>query len=148
MPKDNSQQRYLYPWHRKGGTGVAFREWLRGGAGLPKQGPISLMQIDTAIRDEFAFDNHKDWQEAMRLCIAELLRRGYGTALYNCESSSWEWTNRFTWPDEFGEGPEGIAAAAVQSWLAFGDSGRAEDLRFATELPTNGAPIARTPRLE
>jgi hypothetical protein len=101
------------------------------------QSPISLIQIDAAITGEFAFDDNKDWQEAMRLCITELLRRGYKPALYNDRSESWEWTTRFTWPEEFGEGPEGIAAAAVQSWLAFGDSGGAEDLRFATELPTS-----------
>jgi hypothetical protein len=96
------------------------------------------MQIDAAIREAFAFDDYRDWQEAMRLCIAQLLRRGYKPALYSYESCSWGWTDRFTWPAEFGEGPEGIAAAAVQSWLAFGDSGGAEDLRFASELPTDG----------
>jgi len=118
---------------------MAFREWVRRPTGLPTQGPITLMQIDSAIMQEFAFDDHRDWQEAMRLCIAELLRRGYRPALYNYEASAWEWTDRFTWPEEFGgfgDGPEGIAAGAVQSWLAYGDSGGAEDLRLATELPT------------
>jgi len=115
---------------------MAFREWVRRPTGPPTQGPISLMQIDAAIQNEFLFDDPGDWQEAMRLCIAELLRRGYRPALYNYEARTWEWTDRFTWPEEFGEGPEGIAAAAVRSWLAFGDSGGAEDLRLATELPT------------
>jgi len=114
---------------------MAFREWVRRPTGPPTQGPISLMQFDAAIQNEFLFDDHGDWQEAMRLCIAELLRRGYRPALCNYEARAWEWTDRFTWPEEFGEGPEGIAAAA-QSWLAFGDSGGAEDLRLATELPT------------
>jgi hypothetical protein len=96
---------------------------------------MSLMQIDAAIREEFVFDDHRDWQEAMILFIVELLGRGYRPALYDHASCSWNWTDRFTWPEEFGEGPEGIAAAAIQSWLAFGDSGGAEDLRFATNLP-------------
>jgi hypothetical protein len=140
---NKSPQCYLYPWHRKKGTGMAFREWLRHGTELPKQDAISLMQIDAAIGEEFAFDDNRDWQEAMILCIVELLRRGFSTALYNYDTSSWEWTDRFNWP-EFGEGPEDIAAAAVQSWLAFGDSGGAEDLRFARELPTDGAPAAQS----
>ena len=140
MPRRPKGQRKklpnLYPWQRKKGTGMAFREWVRRPTGLPTQGPISLMQINAAIHNEFAFDDHKDWQEAMRLCIAELLRRGYRPALYSYESGSWEWTDRFTCPTWFGEGSEGIAAAAVQSWLAFGASGGAEDFRFARELPT------------
>src|SRR5262245_42145113 len=74
-----------YPWHRKKGTSMAFREWVRRPTGPPTQGPISLMQIDAAIQNEFLFDDPGDWQEAMRLCIAELLRRGYRPALYNYE---------------------------------------------------------------
>lgn len=37
---------------------------------------------------------------------------------------------------EFGDGPQGIAEAAVLSCNAFRNSGGAEDLRFATKLPT------------
>jgi hypothetical protein len=121
------------------GNGLGFREWLRQPTGLPMEGSISLRLIDSAIRENFEFEDHKDWQEAMILSIAELLRRGYGQALYDRASGSWGWTDRFICPDEFGEGPEDIGAAVVQSWLAFGDSGGAEDLRFVTELPT-GAP--------
>jgi hypothetical protein len=140
MPMDKPPQQYLYPWHRKSGTGMAFREWLRRGTELPKQGSISLMQISAAVGEEFAFNDNKDWHEAMKLCIAELLRSGHKTALYNYDSDSWEWTDRFNLPDDFGIGPEGVAAAAIQSWVAFGDSGGAEDLRFAIELPAEGPP--------
>src|SRR5262245_2799013 len=54
----------LYPWHRKKGTSMAFREWVRRPTGPPTQGRISLMQIDAAIQNEFLFDDHGDWQEA------------------------------------------------------------------------------------
>jgi hypothetical protein len=146
MPKHKSSQRYLYPWHRKRGTGMAFREWLRRRTGLPTQGPVSLMQINEAINEHFAFDNTKDRREAIQACAAELLRRGYGTALYNYESSTWEWTDRFTLPDLFSESPEGIAAAAVASWLAFGDSGGAEDLRLRPSFQPMGRPFPASKR--
>jgi len=93
------------------------------------------MEIDTAIRAGFSCDQ-KEWHEAMQLCIAALLRRGWRPMLYDNSSGTWQWTDQFTWPDEFGDGPEGTAAAAVLSWVAFGDSGGATDLRIATELPT------------
>lgn len=136
-------QQYLYPLHRMRSTEMAVREWLRQGTELPKQGPISLMQISAAIGKQFAFNDNLDWHEAMKFCIAELLRRGHRTALYNYSSGSWEWTDRFNLPDEFGKGPEGVAVAAIQSWVAFGDSGGAEDLRFAIDLPTDEPPTAQ-----
>jgi hypothetical protein len=142
-PMNKPPQQYSYPWHRERGRGMAFRDWVEQGAELSKQNSISLMQISAAIQEQFAFNDNKDWHEAMKLCIVELLRRGHGTALYNYDSGSWEWTDRFDLPDEFGKGPEGIAAAAIQSWVAFGDSGGAEDLRFAIELPADGPPAAQ-----
>jgi hypothetical protein len=93
------------------------------------------MEIDAAIRTGFDCDQ-KAWHEAMRLCIVALLRRGWRPMLYDDASGAWQWTDRFTCPEEFGNGPEGITEAAVSSWVAFGDSGSAEDLRFATRLPT------------
>jgi transposase len=67
------------------------------------------MDIDAAIRENFVCDQ-KEWLEAMQLCIAALLRRGCRPALYDHETGAWKWTDWFTCPDEFGVGPEGIAA--------------------------------------
>jgi hypothetical protein len=132
VPKQKAPN--LYPWHRK--TGMAFRDWLRVSSGFPAKDPISLMEIDAAIQEGFACGQN-DWHEAMRLCIASLLRRGWRPMLYDKEFGTWEWTDRFNGLDEPGDGsPECIAGATVASWVAFGDSGGAEDLRFATRLPT------------
>jgi hypothetical protein len=116
---------------------MAFRDWLTHPAGLPRKDPIGVIDLDEAIRNEFAFENHKDWQEAMQLAIAALLRSGWRQTLNNKKNEAWEWTDAFTCPEEFGEEPEDIGAAVVQSWLAFGKSGGAEDLRFAAKLPTD-----------
>jgi hypothetical protein len=51
------------------------------------------------------------------------------------ESGAWQWTDRFSYEPEVPDTPESIADAAITSWVAFGDSGGAEALRFATELP-------------
>jgi hypothetical protein len=118
---------------------MAFRDWLRNASGFPAKDPMSLMEIDATIREGFAFDRYSDWNEAMRLCIASLINRGWKPMLYNKEAGTWEWTDRFSYFDDWDsrdDSPEGIALAAVSSWVAFGDSGGAEDLRFATKLST------------
>jgi len=103
---------------------------------------MSLREIDAAITEGFACDQ-REWHQAMRLCIEALLRRGWRLMLYGQEAGAWQRTDRFVWPDEFGDRPEGIANAVVASWVAFGDSGGAEDIRFATRLPTDGPPSAQ-----
>ncbi len=105
------------------------------------------MEIDAAIQEGFAFDHNSGWNEAMRLCIASLIRRGWRPMLYNKAARKWEWTTRFNYFDDLespDDSPEGIANAAVTSWVAFGDSGGAEDLRFATRLPAALADNADT----
>jgi len=114
--------------------------WPRVVELMEQQDPISLMDIDAEIQEGLARDQI-DWHEAMCVCIASLLRRGRRPMLYDERSGTWQWTDQFTVPEMFGDGPEGIADAAVTSWVAFGDSGGAEDLRFATELPAAGSSV-------
>ena len=117
-------------------TGMPFEEWLRNPSGLLVNKPIGLRDIDMAIREGFGPPvDQKQWFDRMVLCIAALLRRGWRPMLYDGKAGAWLWTDRFDCPDEFGDGPEGVAAAAVTSWIAFGDSGGAEALRFATAIP-------------
>jgi len=57
--------------------------------------------------------------------------------LFDKENQRWTWTDRFNGWEGNDDSPEGIAEAAVDSWAAFGDSGGAEGLRFATALPSS-----------
>ena len=122
--------------HRQ--TGLMFEEWLQQLSRMPPKDPIGLMDIEAALREGFAGEEfgQKQWIEGMRLCLTVLLQRGWRPLLYDNESNSWQWTDRFSCLSGFGEGPAGVAEAIVVSWQAFGDSGGAKDLWFATRLPT------------
>jgi hypothetical protein len=128
-------------------TGIAFEEWLKHPSGFPANDPISLMEIAAALTEGFTCDQ-RQWHQAMRRCIEALLRRGWRPMLPD-QSGSWQWTNRFSYEPDVPDIPESISDAAVTSWVAFGDSGGAEDLRFATKLPDDPAGAGRiSPRDE
>ena len=55
--------------------------------------------------------------------------------LPNDDTGVWEWTERFHGVEDYNDTPLGIAEGAIASWVAFGNSGGAEDLRFGTVLP-------------
>jgi hypothetical protein len=116
---------------------MGFEEWLKHPSGFPANDPISLMEINAALTEAFACDQ-RQWHQAMRRCIEALLRRGLRPMLPD-ESGAWQWTNRFSYEPDVRDTPESIADAAVTSWVAFGDSGGAKDLRFATTLPPKAA---------
>ena len=73
-------------------TGMSFKDWLKHGADLTERGPIGLKDISAILTDAFASGEHKQgWrQEAMRLSIASLLRRGWRPMLYDDASGRWD----------------------------------------------------------
>ena len=109
-------------------TGVPIEDWLEGWCSAREKEIIGLRDIDLAIRHGFDV-SHREWFETMDLCIKRLVELGFQPMLFDDERGEWEWTDRFD--SEAGE----MAGYAVTSWVAFGDSGGAEDLRFAKALP-------------
>ena len=123
-------------------TGMSFSKWLDDPDGLPTNEPIGLIEI----RDVFnsAFGRYRleygDWLDGLILCVAALVQRGVRPMLPNFETGKWEWTNRFNGEDGGDDTPLVVAARAIWTWCAYGDSGGAQQLRFGTRLPDGQLP--------
>jgi hypothetical protein len=123
-------------------TSMSFHKWLDDPDGLPIKEPISLIEIRQIFNSDFGGSRlaYGDRLEGLRLCVAALVRRGLRPMLPNYETGKWEWTNRFSGMNGDDDTPRSIAEMAVLSWVAFGDSGGAEHLRFGTQLANGPLP--------
>lgn len=119
----------------------SFTNWLADPAGLNSQNLLGLEAIDQQLRDAFLIDAKSDWYTAIVLCVAALIERGLRPMLPNEGTGVWEWTERFNGYEGGDDTPLGIGEGAIGSWVAFGDSGGAEDLRFGTALPSTPAKV-------